>query len=67
MNEDILAAFDRMTGNINEAYARAREALAEDDLPRAQSILAAIGRSHAKASVSLRGVLVRRGLLGGDE
>ena len=51
MNEDILAAFDRMTGNINEAYARAREALAEDDLPRAQSILAAIGRSHAKASV----------------
>jgi hypothetical protein len=66
MNEDILAAFDRMTDQVTNAYAMAREALAANELVRAQAILAQIGRSHAKSSVSLRNVLVRRGLLPGE-
>lgn len=67
MNEDILAAFDRMIKQVDNAYAAAREALANNDLVAAQDILAKIGRVHAKSSVSLRGVLIKRGLLNGED
>lgn len=67
MNEDILEAFDRMTQQVSDAYAMARQALANNDLVLAQDILARIGRVHARSSVSLRGVLIRRGLLTEDK
>lgn len=66
MNEDILAAFDRMTQQVSDAYGAVRNALEADDLVSAQALLARIGRVHAKSSVSLRNVLVKRGLLDGD-
>jgi len=66
MSEDILAAYDRMTAQVMDAYTAARQALVDGDLVKAQHILARIAQSHAKSSLSLRSVLIKRGLLTED-
>ena len=66
-NEDLIEAYDKMTKQVMDAYAAAREALVANDLVTAQSILARIAQSHAKSSVSLRSILIRRGLLQEDK
>ena len=63
----MLVAFDAFTARIAERYAEARQAMVEGDYVKAQVILARLGMSHAKTSMSLRGVLIREGLLMEDD
>jgi len=65
-HEKMLVAFDAFSARIMARYAEARQALAEGDYVKAQEILAKLGISHARTSMSLRGVLVREGLLEED-
>lgn len=63
----MLRGFDRFVSGVNAAYAQARAALERDDYIDAQRILAGIAVRHAKASLSLRNVLVKNGKLEEDK
>jgi len=63
MMRNFKAFMKRIEGKYQEAYL----ALELDDYVGAQQILAQLAQSHAKTSMSLRGVLVREGLLTEDD
>lgn len=63
----MLKAFDVFAERIAERYAEVRQALVEGDYVKAQVILAKLGISHARTSMSLRGLLIREGLLTEDD
>lgn len=63
----MLKAFDAFATRIAERYAEARTCLENDEYERAQEILASLTTSHAKTSLSLRGVLIRDGIIGEDD
>jgi len=65
--EAMLKAFDAFAERIAERYAEARQCLADGKYEEAQGILAALTTSHAKTSLSLRGVLVREGVIREDD
>jgi hypothetical protein len=65
-HEAMLKAFDAFSNRITERYAEARAYLAAGKYVEAQSVLAGLAQSHAKTSMSLRGVLVKEGLLEED-
>ena len=66
-HDAMLRAFDAFAGRIADRYADARKALEDGDYVKAQEILAKLGISHARTSMSLRGVLIREGLLTEDD
>lgn len=66
-HEAMLKAFDAFANRIAERYAEARQYLADGEFEKAQEILAALTTSHAKTSLSLRGVLVREGVIKEDD
>jgi hypothetical protein len=63
----MLEAFDRFKGQIDAAYARARQMLDAGDYEGCHTVLAHIAQSHAKTSTSMRNVAIRRGKMKGDE
>lgn len=63
----MMKAFDEFTARIIGRYAEAREKLEEGDYVEAQHILASLAQSHARTSMSLRGLLIRQGLLEEDK
>jgi hypothetical protein len=63
----MLKAFDAFSKRIADAYAEARKCLAEERYEDAQAILAQLTMSHAKTSLSLRGVLIRDGVIKEDD
>lgn len=63
----LLKAFKAFSKRITDRYADAYKALDEGDYVKAQGILAELALSHAKTSLSLRGVLIRDGLLPEEE
>lgn len=65
--DDILPAFDRFTGQIMEQYALARAHLEAGRWEAAQLVLANLATTHARTSLSLRNVLVKRGFTKGDD
>ena len=65
--DDMLPAFDKFVAQINEAYECARERLELGDMEGCQTILARISMTHAKTSLSMRSVLIRRGLIKGED
>lgn len=62
----MIKAFDAFSDRIAARYAEARQCLIEGEYEKAQSILASLATSHARTSMSLRGVLVREGLMKED-
>jgi hypothetical protein len=62
----MLRAFDAFSARIAERYAEARACMEREDYAGAQAILASLTTSHAKTSLSLRGVLIRDGILEDD-
>jgi hypothetical protein len=62
-HKQMIRDYDRFVAGMTEAYARVRDCLEREDYVGAQSILARMGVSHAKTSMSLRNVLVRDGLM----
>lgn len=66
-HDAMLRAFDQFSARISSRYAEARKALADGDYVKAQEILANLGISHARTSLSLRNLLVREGLLKEDD
>lgn len=62
----MLKAFDAFAARIAERYAEARVCLERGEYEKAQEILATLATSHARTSMSLRGVLIRDGVLGED-
>lgn len=62
----MLKAFDAFSARISDRYAEARVCLERGEYAEAQAILAALTTSHAKTSLSLRGVLIRDGMLEDD-
>lgn len=65
--EAMLKAFDAFAKRIADRYAEARICLSEGKYEEAQAILAALTTSHARTSLSLRGVLVREGVIKEDD
>lgn len=63
----MLEAFDRFREQISDAYRTAQEQLKEGKYNEAHSTLAHIAQVHAKTALSLRNVLIRRGLVEDDE
>lgn len=63
----MLKAFHAFASRIADRYAEAEECLARGEYEEAQRILSALAVSHAKTSMSLRNVLIRDGVIGGDE
>lgn len=59
----MLKGYDRFVARMNEGYAQVRACLEQEDYVGAQRILAQMGISHAKTSLSLRNVLIKDGLL----
>lgn len=65
--EDMLPAFDKFVAKIDESYALVRQLLATGRYNEAYTMLARINGVHARTSVSLRSVCIRRGLMKDDE
>lgn len=63
----MMRGFQAFINRINTRYQEAYAALARGDYVEAQRILAQLAQSHAKTSMSLRGVLIREGLLREDD
>lgn len=63
----MLKGFDAFTDRIIERYKEARQALDDEDYIKAQDILASLGVSHARTSLSLRNYMVREGLLNEED
>jgi outer membrane protein assembly factor BamD (BamD/ComL family) len=63
----MLKAFDAFRDRIAERYQEARDLLADGKYEEAQDVLAKLAQSHARTSLSLRNVLVREGVIGGDD
>lgn len=59
----MLRRYDQFVDRMASCYAEVRACLERDDYVGAQRILADMGISHAKTSMSLRNVLVKEGLL----
>lgn len=59
----MLKAFDAFATRIAARYADAAECLRDGRYEEAQTILAELATSHAKTSLSLRGVLIRDGVI----
>lgn len=59
----MLRRYDQFVDRMTSCYAEVRACLERDDYVGAQRILADMGISHAKTSMSLRNVLVKEGLL----
>jgi hypothetical protein len=59
----MLAAFDAFSARIAARYNEVRVCLENDQYEEAQAILASLATSHAKTSLSLRGVLIRDGII----
>lgn len=59
----MLEAFDRFAERMADRYSQVRDCLVAGRYIEAQQLLADIGISHAKTSLSLRNVLVRDGLM----
>jgi len=62
-HEAMLMAFDAFSDRIAKRYAETRDCLAAGRYEEAQILLADLAKSHAKTSMSLRGMLIRQGLL----
>lgn len=62
----MLQRYDQFVVRMFQEYSAARAALDEGNYVAAHAILARIGLSHAKTSMSLRNVLVKDGLLKED-
>lgn len=60
---DMIDGFDKFKASIDRAYDMARLQLESGDLVGCQLTLALIGRQHAKTSVSLRNLCIKRGLM----
>lgn len=65
--DDILAAFDRFKQQIDDAYVVVRDQLEQFDFEGAQKTLSKITQTHARTSLSLRNVLIKRGLIKGEQ
>lgn len=63
----MLRGFDKFVRGINAAFGEARAALVREDYVGAQRILASIAVRHAKASLSLRNMLIKNGKLEEDK
>lgn len=63
----MLKGFEAFMARIEARYHDAYVALELEDYVGAQQILAQLAQSHARTSMSLRGVLVREGLLTEDD
>ncbi len=63
----MLARYDQFVATMDRRYQEARAALERGDYVKAQSILAQMGISHARTSMSLRNVLIREGLIGTED
>lgn len=59
----MMRAFNAFTTRISQRYDDVAQALLDEDYERAMELLIALGRSHAKTSLSLRNALVRDGKL----
>lgn len=57
--QKMLAAFDRFKATIDGAYIMVRGLLEEGDFVGAQAVLARIGQTHAKTSLSMRNYLIK--------
>lgn len=62
-DQKMLAAFDKFKAQIDGAYLIVRQLLDDGDLVGAQALLARIGQTHAKTSLSLRNYLIKTGRL----
>jgi hypothetical protein len=62
----MLTAFDAFSSRVAKRYSEVRDCLAAGRFEEAQILLAALAASHAKTSMSLRGMLIREGLLEED-
>lgn len=65
--DDILTAFDRFKQQIDDAYTLVRQQLEQGQFDNAQKTLAKITQTHARTSLSLRNVLIKRGLIQGEQ
>lgn len=63
----MLRGFQLFMLRIEARYKDAYEALDRGDYVEAQRILAGLAQSHARTSMSLRGLLIREGLLREDD
>jgi hypothetical protein len=66
-NQRILEAFDKFKATMDESYHLVRDSLEDGRYEDAQRILARIGVTHAKTSMSMRNYLIKQGLIKGDE
>jgi hypothetical protein len=63
----MLKGYDDFVNRMTEGYAQARACLERGDYVGAQRILAQMGISHARTSLSLRNVLIKDGLMKEDK
>lgn len=57
----MMEAFDKFSDRMAKRYSEVRDCLAAERYEEAQSLLADIGQSHARTSLSLRNVLIKQG------
>lgn len=55
----MIQAFDRFKAQIDGAYIVVRNLLEEGDFVGAQAVLARIGQTHARTSLSMRNYLIK--------
>lgn len=55
----MIQAFDRFKAQIDGAYIVVRNLLEEGDFVQAQAVLARIGQTHARTSLSMRNYLIK--------
>jgi hypothetical protein len=63
----MMAAFDAFSYRMAKRYSEVRDCLEANRYEEAHMLLSGIAASHAKTSLSLRNVLVRDGVIGGDD
>lgn len=62
-DQKMLEAFDKFKAQIDGAYIVVRALLEDGDFVQAQAVLARIGQTHAKTSLSMRNYLIKTGRL----
>lgn len=61
--DDILPGYDRVVGQVVARYAAIREMLEAGNVVGAQLAMEELATYHAKQSLSLRNVMIRRGFI----
>lgn len=63
MTSDMLTAFDKFKGTVDDAYAAARDRLAAGDYEGCHTLLARISMTHVRTSTSFKNLAIKRGYM----